>query len=552
MTALPTKTETLLRIEGLRVGYRTASGSHVAVAGLDLEVAAGEITAVVGESGSGKSTTAHAVIGLLPGTGRVEAGTISFRGQELGGLSEKAWRAVRGRQIGLIPQDPSVALDAVKPVGQQVAEVLRVHGLASGASARARAIELLTEAGLPEAAARARQYSHELSGGMRQRVLIAMATAARPRLLIADEPTSALDVTVQRQILDHLQHVVASTGTAILLVTHDLAVAADRAHHIVVMSRGRVVESGPTRQVLTDPRDPYTRRLLADAPSIGSHRKPRPTAAEPEVLLRVEKLSKSFPVRGTGRLHPKRRQAVDEVSFEIGRGRTLGLVGESGSGKTTTARLVLSLEQPSAGTVHLGGEDVTGVRGQARRDLHRRVQLVYQNPYASLNPRFTVEEIISEPLHNFGIGDRAERRSAVRELLDSVALPDGTADRKAAELSGGQRQRVAIARALALEPRLLVCDEPVSALDVTVQAQILDLLVELQRRRGLSYLFISHDLAVIRQVSDHVAVMKDGRIVESGPVEEIFTAARHPYTKDLLAAIPGLRAATIKEEPSWT
>jgi peptide/nickel transport system ATP-binding protein len=552
MTTLATKTETLLRIDGLRVSYRTAAGTNVAVDGLDLEVEAGQITAVVGESGSGKSTTAHAIIGLLPGTGRVEAGSIRFRGQELSGLSEKSWRAVRGRQIGLIPQDPTVALDAVKPVGQQVAEVLRVHGLASGASARAQAIELLTEAGLPEAPVRARQYPHELSGGMRQRVLIAMATAARPRLLVADEPTSALDVTVQRQILDHLQHVVALTGTAILLVTHDLAVAADRAQRIVVMSKARVVEAGPTEQILTDPRDPYTRQLLANAPVATSRRRRPPPSAKPETLLRVRELGKTFPIRGTGLLRQRHRAAVDDVSFEIGRGQTLGLVGESGSGKTTTARLVLGLEKPTTGTVHLDGEDVAAAHGSSLRQLHRRVQLVYQNPYASLNPRFGVEEILTEPLRNFGIGARSAHASTVRELLDSVALPAGTGGRKAAELSGGQRQRVAIARALAVNPDLLVCDEPVSALDVTVQAQILDLLIGLQRDRGLSYLFISHDLAVIRHVSDHVAVMRHGRIVESGTSEEIFTAAQHPYTRELLAAIPGVRAATTTEEAPWT
>ncbi|MFF2847732.1 dipeptide ABC transporter ATP-binding protein [Streptomyces sp. NPDC058001] len=553
----------LLRVSGLRVAYHTATGTHVAVDGLDLEVAAGQITAVVGESGSGKSSTAHAVVGLLPGTGRVEAGGIRLDGEELTTLGEKEWRRVRGRRIGLIPQDPGVALDPVKPVGRQVAEVLRVHGLAAtGRAAAGRAVELLAEAGLPDPAFRARQYPHELSGGMRQRVLIAMATAAGPRLLVADEPTSALDVTVQRQILDHLQDVVTSTGTGILLITHDLAVVADRAQHVVVMSKARAVESGPTRQVLEDPQHPYTRGLLADVPGasasgarvrVSSAREvpvrfggrvreegPVPEEGSGRALLRVRDLVKTFPTRGPGLRHP-RRVAVDSVGFDIARGETLGLVGESGSGKSTTARMVLGLEHPDSGTVRLDGDDITTARGAARRRLHRRVQLVYQNPYASLNPRFTVEELLTEPLRNFRVGDRLERAATVRRLLDDVALPADVLRRKAAELSGGQRQRVAIARALSLDPELLVCDEPVSALDVTVQARILELLVGLQERHGLSYLFISHDLAVVGQISDRIAVMRDGRVVETGDTDRILRSPRHPYTRELLAAVPGSR-----------
>ena len=541
--------EPLLTIEGLRVGYHTAAGAHTAVDDLDLTVEAGRITAVVGESGSGKSTTAHAVIGLLPGTGCIEAGSIRLHGEELTALSERSWRDVRGRRIGLVPQDPGVSLDPVKPIGRQVADVLRIHGLATGAAARARVVELLAEAGLPEPASHARQYPHELSGGMRQRVLIAMATAAKPELIIADEPTSALDVTVQRQILDHLEHVVATTGTAILLVTHDLAVAADRAHHIAVMSGGRVVETGPTHRILTKPAEPYTRQLLADVPAAAPRRE---SPEDAEILLRADGLTRTFPLRDSGAFRRQRRTAVDDVGFEIRRGRTLGLVGESGSGKSTTARLILALERPDSGTVQLRDEDVTGVRGAARRALHRRVQLVYQNPYASLNPRFTVGDILAEPLRNFGIADGTRIPALVRELLASVALPADTGGRKAAELSGGQRQRVAIARALAPKPELVVCDEPVSALDVTVQAQILDLFVGLQREHGLSYLFISHDLAVIRQVSDEVAVMRHGRVVESGPAEDVFTNPQHPYTKDLLAAIPGVRVTNPEEERSWT
>ncbi|WP_338059056.1 ABC transporter ATP-binding protein [Streptomyces humi] len=563
-------------MRGLRIGYRGAHGTHLAVDGLDLRATAGEITAVVGESGSGKSSTAHALVGLLPAGGVVLGGSVRLQGEELTGLGERAWREVRGRRVGLIPQDPGVSLDPVKPVGAQVAEVLRVHGLATRREAPTRAVDLLAEAGLPDPAQRARQYPHELSGGMRQRVLIAIATAARPRLLIADEPTSALDVTVQRQLLDHLQEVVTTTGTAMLLVTHDLAVVADRAQHVVVMSQGRVVESGPAQRVLADPRHPYTRRLLADAPTLTARpprdrsgtgsapapvasartadpvaagaaiRAARPTPGEPvstAPLLIVTGLTRAFPVRGPVLSRRRTHTAVDGVGFELGRAETLGLVGESGSGKSTTARMILGLERVDSGTVLLDGVDVTTVRGAARRALHRRIQLVYQNPYASLNPRFTVEELLTEPLRNHRIGNRTRWGGEARRLLDDVALPAGVERRKAAELSGGQRQRVAIARALALGPEVLVCDEPVSALDVTIQARILELLVGLQERHGLSYLFISHDLAVVAQVSDRIAVMRGGRIVESGPAEELLRAPRHPYTRELLAAVPG-RSAT--------
>ncbi|MEX3105433.1 ABC transporter ATP-binding protein [Streptomyces sp. ST1015] len=594
----------LLVVEGLRIGYRTASGTHLAVDGLDLTARAGQITALVGESGSGKSSTAHALIGLLPIGGTVLGGSVRLQDDELTGLGERAWREVRGRRIGLIPQDPGVSLDPVKPVGAQVAEVLRVHGLATRRDAPGRAVESLAEAGLPDPAGRARQYPHELSGGMRQRVLIAIATAARPRLLIADEPTSALDVTVQRRLLDHLQKLVTTTDTAMLLITHDLAVVADRAQHVVVMSEGRVVETGPVERVLTQPQHPYTRGLLSDAPTLTAGRRsgatgsaqagaealgsvngpgdappatarpPRPrsgavsgdvpplaarpprrsraaepASGEPAPLLRVTGLTRAFPVRGPLLARRRTRTAVDGVGFELARGETLGLVGESGSGKSTTARMVLGLERADSGAVLLDGVDVTAVRGAARRALHRRIQLVYQNPYASLNPRFTVGELVTEPLRNHRIGNRAQWAGTVRRLLDDVALPAGTERRKAAELSGGQRQRVAIARALALGPELLVCDEPVSALDVSVQARILDLLAGLQERHGLSYLFISHDLAVVAQVSDRIAVMRDGRIVESGPADELLRSPRHPYTRELLAAVPG--SGTTKDTP-WS
>jgi len=539
-------TAPLLRVEDLRVAYATAGGLVPAVRGVSLAVASGEVVAVVGESGSGKSTLAHAVAGLLPGTGRVDSGRVTLGEQELTGLTDRAWRAVRGRRIGLVPQDPGVALNPVQRVGPQVAEALTVHGLADRGSAPARAVELLAEAGLPDADARARQYPHELSGGMRQRVLIAIAIAARPQLLVADEPTSALDATVQRHILDRLDELVRASGTAVLLITHDLGVAADRADRVVVMQGGTVVEEGPVREVLAAPREPYTRRLLDSAPGLRSNarlavseRRTRPveTGDSPaKPLVEVRDLVKEFPLGRSRRI-----RAVDGVSFSIARGETFALVGESGSGKSTTARLVLRLADPTSGTVEFDGTDITRVRGRAWRELRRRAQLIYQNPYASLDPRFSIAEVIAEPLRAFRAGDARSRRSRAAELLDRVALPESVLDRRPAELSGGQRQRVAIARALALSPDLVVCDEPVSALDVSVSAQVLDLLAELQADAGLTYLFISHDLAVVRRIAHRVGVLRDGKLLELAPTEQLFAAPRHEYTRELLAAIAGRR-----------
>ncbi|MFD4526263.1 dipeptide ABC transporter ATP-binding protein [Streptomyces sp. NPDC058470] len=545
-TAVPATREPLLEVRNLSVSYRTRGGSVHAVRGVDLDVWPGEVTAVVGESGSGKSTTAHAITRLLAANGGIDAGTVRFGRHDLASLTERELRTVRGAGIGLVPQDPSVSLNPVKRIGEQVAEVLRIHRLATRRSAPLDAIAVLDLAGLPDAATRARQYPHELSGGMRQRALIAIAIAAKPKLIIADEPTSALDVTVQRVILDHLQHLTEASGTGVLLVTHDLGVAADRAARIVVMSQGRVVETGPTRDILENPQHDYTRRLLASAPSLTTAR-PRatvavpPSTAEKEApLVEVRNLVKKFRLpHAAGSARTLR--AVDDVSFTLHRGRTLALVGESGSGKSTTARLVLRLADPTAGRVLFDGADVTTARGAQARQLRRRAQLVYQNPYASLDPRFSIGEVITEPLRAFKVGDRASRTARAKELLDRVALPASVLGRRPAELSGGQRQRVAIARALALSPDLVVCDEPVSALDVSVQAQVLDLLAELQADTGVAYLFISHDLAVVRQIAHQVAVMRAGRIVETGTSEELFTRPGHDYTRELLAAIPGGR-----------
>ncbi|MGL4256419.1 MAG: dipeptide ABC transporter ATP-binding protein [Microbacterium sp.] len=540
----------VLGIEDLRVSYATRTGRREVVHGVGFDVAEGEVVALVGESGSGKSTTAHALLGLLPEGGRVDGGTISLAGVDISGWSPKRLQSVRGVQIGLVPQDPGASLDPVRPIGVQVGEILRLHLGASGgerdrAGVRGRVLELLERVGLDDPALRARQYPHELSGGMRQRVLIAIAIALRPRLIIADEPTSALDATVQRRILDLIDDLRREEGTSVLLVTHDLGVAADRAQRIVVLKDGAIVEQGPSSGILAAPSDAYTRQLLADAPSLATEGFRRPAAplflrdaaaaaAEQPYAIVAEGLVKDFAAR-----RGEAFRAVDDVSFRVRRGTTHALVGESGSGKTTTARLVTRFLHPDAGRIELDGSDIAGLRGSALRELRRRIQLVYQNPFSSLDPRQTVGAIVAEPLHNFREGARASRRERAASLLDRVALPADVIDRSPRELSGGQRQRVAIARALAIDPDVVVLDEAVSALDVTVQARILELLESLQQELGLTYLFISHDLAVVRRLSHTVSVLRRGRVVEAGTTEDIFTSPAHDYTRELLAAVPG-------------
>jgi len=532
----------LLSVEGLEVRF----GDQPVVCGVDVRVQRGHTVAVVGESGSGKSTTAAAILGLLPPGGRITAGRIVFDGLEIASADRKAdrrlLRSIRGRSIGYVPQDPMANLNPVWKVGFQVREALRVN--TDGRDTRRRAVQLLAEAGMPDPAKQAAKYPHQLSGGMCQRALIAIGLAGRPRLLIADEPTSALDVTVQRQVLDHLQALTDELGTALLLITHDLALAAERAESVVVVHRGAVVESGAAQSLLRDPQHEYTRRLVAAAPSL-------------TVRTRARAANEAEPVEGSGDIlvasgltkayrephgAPWRRtefRAVDAVSFRLRRARTLAIAGESGSGKSTLARMVLGLLQPTSGTVLFDGIRIGGALNRDEElALRRRIQPVFQNPYGSLDPVYSVFRAIEEPLRIHRIGDRSQRAQAVRDLVDQVALPSSVLGRLPRELSGGQRQRVAIARALALRPEVLVCDEAVSALDVLVQSQILDLLCELQAELGLTYLFISHDLAVIRQIADDVLVMRAGRVVERATTEQLFTRPGHEYTRQLLEAIP--------------
>ncbi|WP_053387234.1 dipeptide ABC transporter ATP-binding protein [Leucobacter japonicus] len=557
------ETAPLLSIRDLAVQYRTKQGSVEAVRGVSFDVRAGEVTAVVGESGSGKTTVAQSVIGLLASNGSITAGSVTLNERRLGttelvGLPERRWRDLRGRCIGLIPQDPGNSLNPVQPIGKSISESLRIHGRPSRAEVQDRVHALLEQVGIDDPIRRAKQYPHEFSGGMRQRVLIAAALANDPELIIADEPTSALDVTVQRTVLDLIDRLREETGTGVLFITHDLAVAADRADSVVVMRGGEVQESGPAAQVLAQPSSEYTKQLMADAPSFGTfverERVVVPLDAGAAAAAAGAEPNASEGAGSTGVAGPlvtvtSLRQefgrgddafvAVDDLSFTVARGTTHALVGESGSGKTTTGRAIAGFSVPTSGSVRVGDAEVTQLRGSALRGFRRTTQMVYQNPYGSLDPRLSIGQTLAEPLKNFRIGTRADRAERVANALEVVSLPSEFAARRPRELSGGQRQRVAIARALIVEPELVVLDEAVSALDVTVQAQILRLLARLQHDLGLTYVFISHDLAVVRQISDTVTVLQRGQQVEHGRTEDVFTNAQHPYTQRLLEAIPG-------------
>ena len=557
----------LLEIRDLEVGFQTQHGVVPAVRGVNFTLYPGQTLAIVGESGSGKTTTAQAIINLLANTGKVTAGQILFEGRDLTTLREKEMQDVRGRLIGYVPQDPMSNLNPVWNIGFQVEEAVRANGgPMSRKAARLRTIEVLQEAGLSDAEDRLKQFPHQFSGGMRQRVLIGIGLSARPRLLIADEPTSALDVTVQRQILDHLATLTRDYGTSVLFITHDLGLAAERAEQLVVMYKGKVVESGPSQEILANPQHPYTQRLVAAAPSLASRRiqsakhtaaaettisvagsiddvlvrraQEREQAAPTKDLISVQGISKMYRIRTKG-LKYNELLAVNDVTFGIQKGTTTALVGESGSGKSTVAKLILQLETITSGQIEFDGQDVAGLRGADLLKFRRRVQPVFQDPYGSLDPQYNVGNTIAEPLLAHRVGTAKERQERVRELLDQVSLPWASRHRYPSELSGGQRQRIAIARALARKPDVLVLDEAVSALDVLVQGQVLNLLTELQTELDLTYLFITHDLAVVRLVADNVCVMQQGRIVEASSTDEVFDNPRTEYTQELLAAIPG-------------
>ena len=589
----------MLKITDLEVTFTTSTGVVPAVRGANLTIYPGQTVAIVGESGSGKSTTAAAVIGLLPGTGKVTGGSIEFDGKELTTMSSKEWIEVRGSGIGLVPQDPMSNLNPVLRIGTQVKEALLANNIVPRSEAGERVTELLEQAGLPDGERRAKQYPHEFSGGMRQRVLIAIGLASRPKLLIADEPTSALDVTVQRRILDHLETLTKEMGTAVLFITHDLGLAAERAEQLVVMHRGRIVESGPALEILQHPQHPYTKRLVSAAPSLASARIESAHArgithteeeftgsaknASSEEMIRVEHLTKEFHIRGA-KGEASKLLAVDDVSFTLRRGKTLAVVGESGSGKSTAANMILHLLEPTSGKIFFDGEDTSEYSEAQLFALRRRLQAVFQNPYGSLDPMYSIFRLIEEPLKIHGYGTLAYAKQEIAraqatgrdpeewmtklveasdgkrtltaaekrelnpkklrieraaELLDMVALPRSAMRRYPNELSGGQRQRVAVARALALNPEVIVLDEAVSALDVLVQNQILYLLNDLQAQLGLSYLFITHDLAVVRQIADDVIVMEKGKLVEANTTDELFNNPVEDYTRELIEAVPG-------------
>lgn len=523
-----------LDIAELTVDYASGPERVRAVSAVTLRVAPGELVALVGESGSGKSTIGRAAAGLLPATAHVRGGSVTVLGTSLTGRSERELRRLRGSRIGYVPQDPQVSLDPLHRVGDQIAEALLAHQRVDQAAVSGMVVELLAGAGIDRPRQRARQYPYELSGGMCQRVMLAIAWACKPGLVVADEPTSALDATVQKRILDHLDALREKHDTAVLLVTHDLAVALERADRVVVLRDGRTEEELTAGARAKDAARPYTRALFAATPR-GTCRRPGPeTAHDAPLVLEARKLVKRFD--GEGRNEDL--LAVNGVSLTLRRGRTYGLIGESGSGKSTTARMLARLVAPTSGDIFLDGNNITSLAGERLRLVRRQIQCVFQSPRAQLDPLSSVARIIDAPLRAFGVGDRSARNRRVAELLDVVRLPQALAWRRPGQLSGGQQQRVAIARALALRPSILILDEPVSALDVSVQAGILRLLDDLQREFALAYLFVSHDLRVIREICDDVSVMRNGEVIESGICEQVFSNPGHRYTMELIDSAP--------------
>ncbi|MFJ5408353.1 dipeptide ABC transporter ATP-binding protein [Pectobacterium punjabense] len=547
----PAKTP-LLRVDSLSVTFPSPFGPIRSVKNLSFQVNAGEILALVGESGSGKSVTARTLVGLSGEGVDVQANTIELTRHDgslcdLRYLTDRDWRAIRGREIGFVLQDALVSLDPLRKIGQEVAEPILTHRLLPRQQVPARVAELLKQAGIPDPENRAAQYPHELSGGLRQRALIASALAAGPQLLIADEPTTALDATVQKQVLKVFT-ALAQAGHGVLLITHDLAVVADVADRVIVMQQGSLVEGGEARQILSAPTHPYTRKLLAAIPTASTRGKwlagadPLQGGIAPSlttdrintdtVELTADRIAVSFK-----RPDGSRMQAVNQVSLEIKRGETLGIVGESGSGKTTLGKVILALQKPDSGDVRLADSAWSTLTERERRPLRARIQTITQDPLSSFDPQFTVAQILNQPLRLRRDLSEDEKQRRILTLLEYVGLTPDLLARRPRALSGGQRQRVSIAQALASEPEILICDEPVSALDVTTQAQVLDLLVALQRQLGLTMLFISHDLGVVQHMSHRIAVMKDGDIVETGPVEQIFNQPQHPYTRLLLSTV---------------
>lgn len=535
-TPMPLRPLPLLRVEGLSVSY----GPQEVVTNVGFELGRGESLALIGESGSGKSTIARAVLRLLPRGGRA-TGRVAFDGQEVLGISERGFRPLRGRAIGFVPQDPANSLNPVRTIGAQAQEAAALLDEPDQAIRKQFILETFAEAGLDNPRRVYDSYPHQLSGGMLQRVLIGLAILPRPALLVADEPTSALDVTIQKRILDLLTRLQHDLKISLLLITHDLAIAAERANSLVVLKDGVVHEAGRTASVFSSPASAYARKLRADVPALNPDRyaalrdtgfRALEASGGDTPKIGVSAVTKTFTADG------KSLTAVDDISFTVPAGTTHALVGESGSGKTTAVRLLLGLEQPDTGTIAVAGEQITGRSPEALRAAWRHLQLVYQNPFTSLDPTWTIERLVREPLDRFKVGTGKERVARVREALADVGLGEQLLSRKPGALSGGQRQRVAIARSLVLKPDVIVLDEPTSALDVSVQADIVEVLLWLQANLGLTYVFVSHDLALVRQLAHTVSVMHRGRIVEHGTVAEIFDNPQQPYTKSLLASIP--------------